>query len=59
MGKAVCIRKNAGWNIASSFWAGIHNHLAHVRPQKNAFPHDTSAPSDVFPDARPPPRTNR
>jgi hypothetical protein len=37
MGKAVFIRKNAGWNFASSFWAGIDNHLAHGRPQENAF----------------------
>jgi hypothetical protein len=48
MGKAVFIRKNAGWNFASSFWAGIHNHLAHERPRKKAFPHDISAPPDTW-----------
>ena len=37
MGKAVFIRKNAGWNFASSFWAGIHNHLAHEAPKKMHF----------------------
>ncbi len=60
MGKAVFIRKNAGWNFASSFWAGIHNHLAHGRPRKKMhFRMTRSAPSDVFPDAVRRQRTNR